>query len=123
VRRYGARPVIVLAGPGNNGGDGFVAARYLRAWGWPVEISILREGSKGQGDAAHMMRLWNAELGALRDAKLRQNTLIIDALFGAGLSKPLSAEAAAVAHDAARLKLPVVAIDVPSGLDGATGNH
>src|SRR5262245_47890234 len=82
VRRYGARRVTVLAGPGNNGGDGFVVARYLRSWGWPVDISMLREGSNSQGDAAHMRRLWNAESRALSDTKLRENTLLIDALFG-----------------------------------------
>ena len=121
VRRFGARPVTVLAGPGNNGGDGFVAARHLRAWGWPVDISILREGSKGEGDAARMRALWGAESGPLNDAKLREKCLVIDALFGAGLSKPLPPEAAALARQAARMRLPVVAIDVPSGLDGATG--
>ncbi len=121
VRRYGARPVTVLAGPGNNGGDGFVAARYLRAWGWPVDISILREGSKDAGDASHMRALWGAESAPLSDAKLRENSLVIDALFGAGLSKPLPPEMSFLASEAARMRLPVVSVDVPSGLDGATG--
>jgi len=121
ARRYGARPVAVLAGPGNNGGDGYVAARHLRAWGWPVDILSFGRTTERRGDAAHMERLWNAQSTPLNDAKLRPNTLIIDALFGAGLSKPLPDEAAAIAREAARLGLPIIAVDVPSGLDGATG--
>ncbi|MBL8907223.1 MAG: NAD(P)H-hydrate dehydratase [Rhizobiales bacterium] len=121
VRRFGARPVTVLAGPGNNGGDGFVAARYLRGWGWPVDILSFCRMKEYRGDAAHMAALWGAESKPLSGAKLRENTLIIDALFGAGLSKPLPPEAMALAREAARMRFPVVAIDVPSGLDGATG--
>jgi len=52
VRRFGARPVTVLAGPGNNGGDGFVAARILRAWGWPVDILSFCRTTEYRGDAA-----------------------------------------------------------------------
>lgn len=121
VRRFGARPVTVLAGPGNNGGDGYVAARYLRAWGWSVDILSFCRMTEYRGDAAHMAALWGAESVPLSDAKLHENSLLIDALFGAGLSKPLPAEAAALAREAVRMRLPVVAIDVPSGLDGATG--
>jgi len=121
VRRFGARPVTVLAGPGNNGGDGFVTARHLRAWGWPIDILSLCRTTEYRGDAARMASLWGAESAPLNGAKLRENTLVIDALFGAGLSKPLPPEAAALAEEAARLRLPVVSIDVPSGLDGATG--
>lgn len=121
VRRFGARPVSVLAGPGNNGGDGFVAARILRDWGWPVDILSFCRTTEYRGDAAHMASLWGAETCSLSDAKLRENSLVIDALFGAGLSKPLPSEALALAEQAARLRLPVVSIDVPSGIDGATG--
>ena len=122
VRRFGARPVSVLAGPGNNGGDGFVVARYLRNWGWPVDILSFCRIDRISGDAAQMARaVGHRKQGRLSDAKLRENSLLIDALFGAGLSKPLPPEAAALAREAARMRLPVVAVDVPSGLDGATG--
>ena len=121
VRRYGARPVTVLVGPGNNGGDGFVAARYLRAWGWPVDILSFGRTTEYRGDAAQMVSLWGAESVRLSDAILRENSLIIDALFGAGLSKPLPPAASALAREAARMQLPIVAVDIPSGLDGATG--
>ena len=90
TRRYGARKTVVLCGPGNNGADGKVAARYLKQWGWPVTIS---------DDSA--------------DAEL-----IIDALFGAGLNREFPAALADRINSAG---VPVVAIDVPSGLDGLTG--
>lgn len=91
VRRYGARPTLVACGPGNNGADGRVAARYLEAWGWPVRIGTEFAGAE----------------------------LIIDALYGAGLSRDFPAELADAINGAG---VPVVAIDVPSGLDGATGH-
>lgn len=116
VRRFGARPVLVLAGPGNNGGDGFVAARYLKAWGWPVRVALLGELAKLKGDAAAMAGRWD---GAVEQGvAIGGAELIIDALFGAGLSKDFPAELADAINGAG---VPVVAVDVPSGLDGATG--
>ncbi|MEI7599719.1 MAG: NAD(P)H-hydrate dehydratase [Aestuariivirga sp.] len=117
VRRYGARPTLVLCGPGNNGGDGFVAARYLKAWGWPVRLALLGERSTLKGDAAAMAARWDGPVepaGNMSGAEL-----IVDALFGAGLSKDFPAELAAAINGAG---CPVVAVDVPSGLDGLTGH-
>lgn len=91
VRRYGARRTVVLCGPGNNGKDGAVAARYLRHWGWPVEISV---------------------------AEFSGAELIIDALFGAGLNRDFPAELAGRING---VGVPIIAIDVPSGLDGNSG--
>lgn len=116
VRRFGARPTLVLCGPGNNGGDGFVVARYLRDWGWPVRLALYGARAKLKGDAAIMADRWSGPvepLGGLGNAGL-----IVDALFGAGLSKPLADEVVTLIRQAT---VPVVAIDVPSGLDGATG--
>ncbi len=90
VQRYGARKTVVLCGPGNNGKDGQVAARYLKQWGWPVEVS--NDISKAE--------------------------LIIDALYGAGLNRDFPGDLAARINGAG---VPIISIDVPSGLDGNTG--
>lgn len=116
ARRYGARPTLVLCGPGNNGGDGFVVARYLAAWGWPVRLALLGDRAKLTGDAAAMAGRWTGPVepvGAMAGAEL-----IVDALFGAGLSRDFPAPLAEAINGAG---CPVVAVDVPSGLDGLTG--
>jgi NAD(P)H-hydrate epimerase len=116
LRRFGARPTLVLCGPGNNGGDGFVVARFLKDWGWPVRLALYGERARLRGDAARMAERWTGPVEAI--ATLEGAALIVDALFGAGLSRPLSKEVTALVRKAA---VPVVAIDVPSGLDGKTG--
>ncbi|MBV9518364.1 MAG: NAD(P)H-hydrate dehydratase [Hyphomicrobiales bacterium] len=120
----GRRQIIVLCGPGNNGGDGFIAAKLLAEAGHTVVVSLL--GSEGvlRGDAAAARRQYSGPLANASLAKLDGSELIIDALFGAGLSRPVEGDAAALlrringAHDAGAL---VIAIDLPSGISGATG--
>src|SRR3954471_17656045 len=68
LRRYGARPTFVLCGSGNNGGDGFVGARYLRAWGWPVRVALLGPVERLRGEAAEMARRWAGPIEALSSA-------------------------------------------------------
>lgn len=116
VRRYGARPVLVLCGPGNNGGDGFVAARLLKAWGWPVRLALLGERERLAGDAAAMAARWDGPVE--QGITIGGARLIVDALFGAGLARDFPAEVAGAINDAG---CPIVAVDVPSGLDGLTG--
>lgn len=116
LRRFGARPTLVLCGPGNNGGDGFVVARLLRDWGWPVRVALWGEPARLKGDAAIMAKRWGGPFEAV--TSLSGAGLIVDALFGAGLSKPLPDQLIELIRAA---KAPVVAIDVPSGIDGATG--
>jgi NAD(P)H-hydrate epimerase len=116
VRRFGARPVLVLCGPGNNGGDGFVVARYLRRWGWPVRLALLGPRDALKGDAATMAARWT---GAVEQGvDVTGAGLIVDALFGAGLSRPVPEE---IVRAVSTAGVPVVSIDVPSGLDGTTG--
>ncbi len=119
--RWRPRPVAVLCGPGNNGGDGFVIARALSARGWDVRLSCLVPVSKLKGDAAHMAALWDGEVFPLSTDSLSGAELIVDAIFGAGLSKPVSGVVAEIFSACTASPWPVMAVDVPSGLDGASG--
>ena len=107
---------LVLAGPGNNGGDGYVAARLLERAGWPVAVAALtppREGSDAAGAAA----LWRGPMVPFETAEVARAGLVIDALFGAGLARPLEEPVIRLLRS---VRSPLVAVDVPSGLDGAT---
>ncbi|NBC20185.1 MAG: NAD(P)H-hydrate dehydratase [Alphaproteobacteria bacterium] len=109
--------VHVLCGPGGNGGDGFVAARHLRQAGRSVRVFLLGESETLDGDAARAASDWDGPVEPLSAALEHTPDLVIDALFGAGLSRPLEGAAAQLA---AR-RLPTLSVDVPSGLDGLTG--
>lgn len=121
MERHARRPVVVLCGPGNNGGDGFVAARRLRKAGWPVRLVLFGSVGSLKGDAAWAAGTWTGAVEQWSSSTLDDAPLVIDAIFGAGLSRPVDGEiAAAIALVNAR-KLPIVAVDVPSGLHGDTG--
>ncbi|ANN72005.1 bifunctional ADP-dependent NAD(P)H-hydrate dehydratase/NAD(P)H-hydrate epimerase [Bordetella bronchialis] len=119
--RWSPRPVAVLCGPGNNGGDGFVAARYLRAAGWPVTVALMGAVDELKGDAAHHAGLWQGDVLPLTPSVLEDAGLVVDAVFGAGLARPVEGLAAATLRAAAEAGLPICAVDTPSGVDGATG--
>ena len=116
----GAR-VAVVCGPGNNGGDGFVAARHLLEGGFDVSVALLGPRDALKGDAASMARRWTGRVDPLTFASFEGAHLIIDALFGAGLTRPLEGTAATAVEAMSRSGGSVLAIDVPSGLDGTTG--
>ena len=120
-RRWPVRPIAVLCGPGNNGGDGFVAARILAERGWPVRLSLLGERQALRGDAATAAGGWPGPVEPLGAASLEGAALVVDALFGAGLARPIEGLAFEVIAALAARRLPVVAVDVPSGIDGASG--
>ena len=107
----------MLAGPGNNGGDGYVAARYLEQAGWPVSVAALETPSRGTAAAAASAR-WHGPMAPFNEAEVARAGLVVDALFGAGLTRPLAPEVTQVLR---AVQAPLVAVDVPSGLDGATG--
>ncbi|MBT6118011.1 MAG: NAD(P)H-hydrate dehydratase [Rhodospirillaceae bacterium] len=115
------RPTLVLCGPGNNGGDGYVIARLLAERGWPVEVAALVPPEKLKGDAAvHAVR-WQGRTIALDQADLGGAGLVVDALFGAGLTRDLDGVARAAIEGIAMRGIDCVAVDVPSGVDGDTG--
>ena len=119
--RWPMRPVTMLCGPGNNGGDGFVAARHLEAAGWPVRLALLGSRDKLRGEAAHAASLWKGPLVPFSPESLEGAGIVIDAIFGAGLSRPLDGKALAMVESLKVRGIPVCAVDVPSGLDGASG--
>jgi NAD(P)H-hydrate epimerase len=120
-RRFRPRPVVVLCGPGNNGGDGFVVARLLAGQGWPVRVALLGERGQLRGDAALMAARWRGTVLPLGTEVLSGHPLVVDALFGAGLARPLAGIALAVIEEINARGLETVAVDVPSGLHGESG--
>lgn len=121
THRYGRQPVLVLCGPGNNGGDGFVVARMLRDAGWPVRVGVYGDVGALKGDAAIMARKWGGAMERAVPGACAEAGLIVDALVGAGLSRDVEGELAELIGAINAAKAPVVAVDMPSGVDGATG--
>ncbi len=113
--------VIVVAGPGNNGGDGFVAARVLAELGRDVTVVLLGERSALKGDAARAAQTWRGAVVPFDRGLFASAELIVDAIFGAGLNRIVTgvdAEAIAAINASG---VPVLAVDLPSGVNGTTG--
>jgi NAD(P)H-hydrate epimerase len=119
--RWPMRPVTVLCGPGNNGGDGFVVAAHLKAAGWPVKVALLGPRDKLAGSAARAAALWLGPLETFDPACLDGAGVVVDAIFGAGLARPLEGGALTLVEALKARTIPICAVDVPSGLDGASG--
>lgn len=115
-RRIAPCRTLVLCGPGNNGGDGYVIARHLADCGWPVTVAGLGEPRAGT-DAAVMAAAWRGPSAGFTADAVARAELVVDAVFGAGLSRDIDPSVSKVLSSAKR----IVAVDVPSGLDGATG--
>jgi NAD(P)H-hydrate epimerase len=121
IRTIERRPISVLCGPGNNGGDGFVVARKLKEAGFPVRVGLLGERAALKGDAALMAGLYDGPVEALSPALVDGAGLIVDALFGTGLQRPIDGVAKDVILAANASPAPTVAIDIASGVDADTG--
>lgn len=119
--RWTARPTVVLCGPGNNGGDGYVVARRLADAGWPVRVLALTPPARLSGDAATASGLWRGEAAKAALEGLARAELVVDALFGAGLARPLELGAEALLRATEASGAPLVAVDLPSGLSGDLG--
>jgi NAD(P)H-hydrate epimerase len=120
-RRWSPRPTLIFCGPGNNGGDGFVAARALADRGWPVRVALLGDRAALRGDAAEAAARWLGTVETARADVLGDARLIVDALFGAGLTRDLVGDARALVEAIDAHPADVVAVDLPSGLDGDSG--
>jgi ADP-dependent NAD(P)H-hydrate dehydratase / NAD(P)H-hydrate epimerase len=117
--------VVVFCGPGNNGGDGFVAARHLSRDGFQVTVGLLGARDQLKGDAAQAAAAWPGDVVSFDKTPLDDANLAIAAIFGAGLARDVEGEARAAIlrlNDwTRRTHKPIVAVDVPSGVDGSTG--
>jgi hydroxyethylthiazole kinase-like uncharacterized protein yjeF len=115
------RPVVVVAGPGNNGGDGFVAARILAERGHKVRVSFVGDRGRLKGDAALAAARWSGPVVEAAPSALGGQDVVIDALFGAGLDRDLEGLPRAMIEAINAGQAPVVAVDLPSGVNGTTG--
>lgn len=120
TRRFSPQPVTVLCGPGNNGGDGYVAARLLHGAGWSVRVRSLVDPTTLTGDAAWARAAWSGPIEPA-DTNLPATGLLVDALFGGGLARDLDGPAHALVRAMAEAGRPIVAVDVPSGVDAGSG--
>ena len=123
LKRFKKCAIAVICGPGNNGGDGFVVARLLAAKKWPVRVYLVGEREGMKGDAAKMAARWKGPVGSFKNFEHHiggksGHKLIVDAIYGAGLNRDFPGYLADGMHGAG---IPIVSIDVPSGVDGLTG--
>ncbi|WP_254062989.1 NAD(P)H-hydrate dehydratase [Caulobacter sp. S45] len=118
--RFPDGTVLVLCGPGDNGGDGFVAARLLAEGGRSVRVAASGDIARMKGAAGEAARAWTGPVSRLSEITLDGVAVVVDALFGAGLHRPLTAQPLAALKQVEAKGLPIVAVDLPSGLSGDT---
>ena len=121
VKGWSKRPVAVLCGPGNNGGDGFVVARVLAEAGWPVRVLLAGNQEALKGDAKLMADLFSGKIEPFSPQGLDGAGLIVDALFGTGVSRPIEGDAAAAIDAINNAPAPALSVDLPSGVNADTG--
>jgi NAD(P)H-hydrate epimerase len=121
MRRWSPETTVILCGPGNNGGDGFVVARHLAAAGLQARVAMLGNVDNLKGDASVMAGRWEGAVEPLTLAGLNGADLVVDAVFGAGLARPLEGAAEEVFSALTDATMPCVAVDLPSGVDGNSG--
>lgn len=125
-----ARGVAIFCGPGNNGGDGLALARHLAVRGYHLELCLLAGGREVSGDAAVQLNICQNQGLPIREIgpedslhnsveAARELDLVVDALFGIGLARPLEGQYAELVEALNRLTLPTLAVDLPSGLSGS----
>ncbi|MFM9912298.1 MAG: NAD(P)H-hydrate dehydratase [Methylophilaceae bacterium] len=115
----GNMPLLILAGPGNNGGDALVAAGYLKQWGLALDVMFTGDAAKLPLDAKAAYEAWSGEV--LTEIPTKKYGLIVDGLFGIGLTRNLDATYLALVEKINTMNTPVLALDVPSGLCADTG--
>ncbi len=120
-KRWSRRPVTVLCGPGMNGGDGFIAAAELKLAGWPVTVALTIPDLLLTDEPAAARKRWGGEVHLISPAVIENAELVVDALFGVGLLKDLDGALHPILDEIAARKIPVLSIDLPSGVDANSG--
>ncbi len=124
-KRWPKQPIAIICGPGNNGGDGFVVARLLDNDGWPVSLYLLGEPTALKGDAATNAKRWQGKIHNPDSGILEDVNLVVDAMFGSGLSRPLEGTAGKLAkvinEKVLGREMDCIAVDMPSGIHGDNG--
>ncbi len=123
LQRYPEGQVLILCGPGNNGGDGFVAAKKLKDQGRTVRVALFGQRDRLQGDAAFFADLWNGPVEQARPDGMHGAAVIVDALLGAGLDRDVEGALREIIEAINGAHARVVAVDVPSGIDGGSGQE
>ncbi len=117
------KPVLIIAGPGNNGGDALVVARHLKQWCYKVSVVCTGNPQQYSADAAAALQAWRKAGGELvtEIPPAQDWALVIDGLFGIGLKRDLDGAYAALVEQVNALDASVLALDIPSGLDADSG--
>ena len=119
-----ARSALVIVGPGNNGGDGYVTARHLKHANFRVSVLAPLNKKQSSPDAVSALEKWESAGGTIQSTLSNEDSydLIIDGLFGIGLKRNLSSELEELVKHINRLPATIISIDIPSGLSADTGN-
>lgn len=115
------QPIIILCGPGNNGGDGFVAAQFLKEWGYLVSLRCSVGIDTLTGDAGTAAEEWDGSVDAFDTKNFGDSAAIVDCLFGVGLNKPIEGDVAEIITEVNAADTFVLSVDIASGLDANTG--
>ena len=114
------QPIIAVCGPGNNGGDGFIVAEHLRKKGYKVDVFCLQK-KHYKGDAVKALNQLQIKSKNILDLKIKKRSVIIDCLFGTGISRKISGFFRKIIFKINKSKQKTISIDIPSGVHGDTG--
>ena len=114
------QPIIVVCGPGNNGGDGFILAEYFRKKDYEIDVFCLHKKNY-KGDALKALNQLHIKRKSILDLKIKKKSVIIDCLFGTGISRKISGFFRKVIFKINKSKQKTISIDIPSGVHGDTG--
>lgn len=121
ISRYSKQPVLVLCGTGNNGGDGYIIAATLKKKNWDVTVAAACDTHDLQGDASRAAETWKDDIVSFEELELPEDGLIIDAVFGTGLTRAIEGQVYETLISLRETECPIIAVDVPSGMNADTG--